>query len=145
MPGLGRGDPAMLSSRGLGRLEGMTGFVWYMGFAKDGDALRIWPFCCMAIIWAWACANWAGLKEAAPGFAMKLEGSIMPDAAAWAFGSKPLLPLWLGTAASFMPQADMAEDASVYSEAEAEAEVDVEEGEEGDEDERRDRRGRGLG
>lgn len=69
MPGLGRGEPAMLSSRGRGRFEGMTGLVWYIGFAKEGDALRIWPFCCMAII-CWACANWAGLNGAPPGFVM---------------------------------------------------------------------------
>jgi hypothetical protein len=139
----------MLSSRGRGRLEGMMGLVWYIGFAKEGDALRIWPFCCMAII-CWACANWAGLKGAAPGFGMKLEGSIMPDAAACTFGSKPLLPLWLGTAASFMPQADMAEDVRVYSEVEAEAEAaeaQEDKVENGNvvEDERRDRSGRGCG
>lgn len=45
MPGFGLGDPAMLSSLGRGRFEGMTGLVWYIGFGKEGDALRIWPFC----------------------------------------------------------------------------------------------------
>lgn len=53
MPGFCLGDPAMLSSLGRGRLEGMTGFVWYIGFEKEGDALRIWPFC-MAMSCAWA-------------------------------------------------------------------------------------------
>lgn len=59
MPGFGRGDPAILPSLGRGLLEGMMEFVVYMGFAKDGDALRIWLFC-MASICAWACAweNW---------------------------------------------------------------------------------------
>lgn len=71
----------MLSSRGRGRLDGMTGFVWYIGLEKDGDALRIWPFC-MAIICAWAWAYWAWLNWPGPELVMKREGSIMPDAAA---------------------------------------------------------------
>lgn len=60
MPGFGRGDPEMLPSLGRGLLEGMTGLVEYMGFGKDGDALRIWLFCmasiCACCCWAcWAC------------------------------------------------------------------------------------------
>lgn len=54
MPGFGRGEPAMLPSLGRGRFEGMTELVWYMGLGKEGDALRNWPFCCIASICACA-------------------------------------------------------------------------------------------
>jgi len=67
----------MLSSRGLGRFEGMTELVWYMGFVeKPGEALRIGPFgmiiCCG---FANCELNWAGLP-------MNVEGSIMAPATA---------------------------------------------------------------
>ena len=48
--GFCRGDEAAkLSSRGLGRFDGITGLVWYTGLGKEGEALRMGPFC-MAII-----------------------------------------------------------------------------------------------
>lgn len=69
----------MLPSLGRGLLEGMTEFVVYMGFGKDGDALRIWLFCMASICaWAWAWENWPWLNWAAAGLFMKAAGSIMP-------------------------------------------------------------------
>ncbi len=81
MLGFWRGDDAMLSSRGRGRLDGMTELVWYMAALgkEEGDAFRMAPFC-MANI-CWGLANWAataGLKGACE--AMKAAGSIMAPA-----------------------------------------------------------------
>lgn len=75
MPGFGRGEPAMLPSLGRGLFEGMTWFVAYMGFPKDGDALRIWLFCMASIwaCWAWEYWAWVWLNWAAPGLFMKAE------------------------------------------------------------------------
>ncbi len=54
------GDDARLSSRSRGLLDGMAELVWYIGFAKDGEALRMEPFCMASI--CWGLANWVGLN-----------------------------------------------------------------------------------